>query len=204
MNIDQKSSRKKGQPLQLAVLILVILFGGGLLLFEFADDSEPASEQPQQLDAIVVEEEVQQDGTPEEKIQAVVSAELAGNNNRGVNYLRKVDTIPQADGESYRVQVELNAPDGFSAAGQRDLIEEKMARVYKALYTGDLPLDAVFVRAYYPLQDTYGNVEDAVIYGTKLDVGEATKINWGADEAVLVINIIPDVWEVVKLHPDFK
>lgn len=139
----------------------------------------------------------------EEQIRKLVSEQLKGNNNLGKPYIRKIDVVKQVD-RDWGVFVEYNADDSLTKNLRKIGIEKKMSEIYITLYTCGKNIRSASVAAYFPLVDKYGNESDGVVYKSILDKEEADKINWNSDPSTLKLSILPGVWTISILHPEFR
>lgn len=139
----------------------------------------------------------------EDQLRQIVSDVLKGNTNMSKPRFRKVDIMKQAAG-GWGVFAEFNGDDNLTANIRKGGIESKMAEVYIALYTSDKDVQTVTVAAYFPLVDRYGNESDGVVLKTSLGKAEAAKVNWSADSSTLRRSILPNIWTMVLVHPEFR
>lgn len=168
----------------------------------------PAPQQPQR---VADDTSVQADQTPppaapvseEDQLRQIVTDVLKGNTNMSKPRLRKVDVVKQAAG-GWGVFAEFNGDDNLTANMRKGGIESKMAEVYIALYTSGKDVQTATVAAYFPLVDKYGNGSEGVVLKTSLNKAEAAKVNWSADNSTLRRSILPDIWTIVLVHPEFR
>lgn len=141
--------------------------------------------------------------TVEEKINIILKDVLAEKTNMGVDKLMKVEVDESQDGSS--VTVNFFANDNLTTNLQKVGIESDMSQVYISLYNlSELDIKSVTVSAYFNLIDKYGNTNPGVIYKSSLDKAEADKVNWGVDDSVLRVQVLPSVWVTEFVHNDFK
>lgn len=153
----------------------------------------------QNISISLTETEMQQ----KEAIDRVIKHELQGWNNRQRPYLRNL-TIRKDEKGFWDVLVEFNADSNLVKGWTRDGIEEKIAEIYITLYSIPRNIDYTTVNAYMPLVDRYGNTSDGLVYRAVLWSEEARKVNWAKDETALKMQILPNVWNTVIVHPDFR
>jgi hypothetical protein len=139
----------------------------------------------------------------EDQIKTVVETTLEGQNNREVARFENID-ISGSSEEGYKIEIGFNASDNFGNNLIKTGIEGDMSKLYIALYQSDLNIEEVAIGAHFPMIDQYGNESDKVVYYSVLTKEEADRVNWQADESSLKLSILPQVWETVLLHPEFK
>jgi hypothetical protein len=141
--------------------------------------------------------------TDEQKIEQIVSQVLVGNNNMDKDFLNGID-VRKADDGQFDLDIGFNAGDNLSNKLIKGSMDSKMSEVYIALYTRFDNIKTISVSAYFPMVDKYGNESDMAIYMSELTKEVAEKVNWDADETMLKLSILPNVWTVHVLHPEFK
>jgi len=101
----------------------------------------------------------------------------------------------------YGAAVEFNADSNFTNKMTKQGIQMKMSEVYQAIYTKFSDVQWVSVAAYMDVTDQYGNTSSAMVYKTILKSGVASKINWGADQSELELDIVPGLWTTTIISP---
>lgn len=140
----------------------------------------------------------------EEQIKKLVTDQFESDkNNMDMSYIREVDVVEQIDG-GWGVFVEYNADDNITSGLRKSGIEKRMSSIYIALYTSEKDIRTATVTAYFPLVDQYGNESQDPVYKSALDKEEADKVNWDADSSYLRLTILPQVWRITFLHPEFQ
>jgi hypothetical protein len=137
-----------------------------------------------------------------DQIRSIAEGRLQGKNNLDTDYVRSVEV--KEDNELYAVEIDFNADDNLTTNLRKTGIEKKMSEIYTSLFTKGYNIEMVKINAYFPLMDEYGNEFDGAIYKTVLYKDDADKINWDADEATLDLQILPELWTVAFIHPEFK
>lgn len=133
------------------------------------------------------------------------AAELRGQNNIGLDRVRKIEVKEAAAGGGYDVLVEFNIddvmlPDLFKLKSETD-----MARVYKAVYTSGYDVRNVTVTVYFPVgyREREEPTDPEPVFTTSLDGARAAKIDWGASDYELESEVLPKVWKVVFKREGF-
>lgn len=139
----------------------------------------------------------------EDRINQIVVKQLNGKNNLKKDYIREIKVTEQIDG-GWGVFVEYNADEVLSSNSARKSIQLDMSKIYTALYTSGENIQTASVSVYFPVIDKYGNPSDAMVYKTMLEKTEADKVNWSIDKSYLGLEILPNIWETVWLHSEFK
>jgi hypothetical protein len=140
---------------------------------------------------------------PVDRLKALVGDVLPGDNNMDRPMLRKVAVVKQVDG-GYGVFVEMNASDNLTKGFIKGGIEETMSEVYMALYQSGLDVRTATVAAFFPLTDKYGKESEGCVYESALDKTEADKVNWRADETMLMLDILPGIWDTTLLNVSLR
>lgn len=186
----------KNISLKKALVIIPLVFVGVIIIAGLLAESG-SRETPSQADA--PSGTAMQAQTPEEKIRSAIANSLSSNTNMKKVRFLKVDVVQR--GGDYEVVVDFNADENLTGAMTVSALKSDMAKVYSALFKGDLGVSKAMISGYLPLADKYGNTSDQPVYRTSLGRIEAQKINWGAESVMLWRQIIPSVWEEEMVHP---
>lgn len=99
-------------------------------------------------------------------------------------------------GGGYGVYVKI-----YDETTRKGSIGEKMADIYKALYTSGKDINTASIVATSTLANQYGDEAEVPVLKTTLDKAIAEKVNFDADEATLQYQILPGLWTVNSTHP---
>lgn len=178
---------KKLQNLALSVLSIVVLASVASIVLQGSYTPQTADKNselaPPVTRAIL---------SDREKIEGSIKELFDGNKLRGYDIL-------EGD-QGFVVDIRINASDNFTTNMIRMGIEKDMTLAYKEIFNRVENVDTVFIDAYLPLTDQYGNENDGSVYKTALDKDTASRVNWEADTANLYQNILPNAWETITLH----
>ena len=140
--------------------------------------------------------------TPTEKINNIVKNELNGKSNIGGAKLKNID-IKEVDNK-FQIEISLNANNTLSNDMIIKGINIDTAIIYKELYNNNLNINKVQIIAFCPFLDKYGNEYEKSIYITELNDIKAEKINWDIDNDTLTWQVLPNILDIIYLHPHFK
>lgn len=140
---------------------------------------------------------------PVTAVKYLAAAELRGDNNIGLERVRKID-VKETPGGGLDVKVEYNIEDVLMKELFRAKADSDMAHVYKALYTGGYDVKNVTITAYYPVGDRASRPPPVPIFTTSLDSGAASKVDWQHHMFELESDILPKLWKVKFAHQDFR
>jgi len=124
------------------------------------------------------------------------AAELKGQNNIGLDRVRKIE-VKEAAGGGYDVLVEFNIDDVMLPDFFRLKAESDMTKVYKAVYTSGYDVRNVTVTAYFPVgyKERAEPTDPEPVLTTSLDAQGAAKIDWGASVYELEAEVVPKAWK---------
>ena len=100
----------------------------------------------------------------------------------------------------FNVQVRFNASSNLKTSWIRSGIEDDMKKAYSLIYTSFSNVHEVWLFAYLPMTDQYGNTSDDIVYKTSLAEVEAAKINWSN---TAIVNF-PAVWKTLFIAPALR
>lgn len=192
---DMSKGEKAGGFIGLAIIAVVISIIGSVIFGNGNQSKDTKTETNQQT--------VTTDLPEDQQLRQIVDNVLSGKNNLDKDYVKNIDIDAQADG-GWGVFVDYNADDNVTTSARKKSIEMKMSEVYIALYTSNKDVRNASVAAHFPLQDSYGNESDDVIYKSVLSKSDADKINFQANESTLKLRILPTAWETTVLNRDFR
>lgn len=140
--------------------------------------------------------------TTEDRLKELVLQKFKGLNNLD---RKKIIDVKTMGGDGNRIAlIDFNAPDNSTTNLRVTSLKKEMSQIYKTIYIEFNDIEQVIVTAYFPLIDKYGNEKNGIVYRTKLIKSDANKINWSQNESLLLLDIIPGLWEAYKIHPEFK
>lgn len=192
---DMSKGEKAGGFIGLAIIVVVIIVIGSVIFGNSNDPKDSRAETKQQA--------INTDLPEDQQLRQIVENALSGKNNLNKDYIKNIDITSQADG-GWGVFVDYNADDNVTTSARKKSIEMKMSEVYVALYTSNKDVRSASVAAHFPLQDSYGNESDGVIYKSVLGKSDADKVNFQANESTLKLRILPAAWETTVLNQDFR
>lgn len=114
--------------------------------------------------------------------------------------LRSV-VVQKSTGNNYIIDVCFNARDNLTKSFIKRGIQDTMAEIYYSSYHNTLMISEITIDAYLPLKDKYGYSSIESVYRTKLNVTEASRINWNEDKYDLTRSVIPGLWTTDFIHP---
>lgn len=100
----------------------------------------------------------------------------------------------------FNVQVRFNASSNLKTSWIRSGIEDDMKKAYSLIYTSFSNVHEVWLFAYLPMTDQYGNTSDDIVYKTSLAEVEAAKINWSN---TAIVNF-PAIWKTLFIAPALR
>ncbi len=163
-----------------ALVIVIGIASGGKKGSDVNDAFQKGMDQAKQT--------VDNNTTPEQKLEAKVRASLSDSKK-----FKDVRITKQVNG-NYGILVTINAGDNLSD----DLIKKgiwlDMASIYTALYKEPMDVNETVIIANMDLVDKYGNTSNQPVMKTSLAKEEAQKVNWSADQSMLGLQILPEVW----------
>ena len=132
------------------------------------------------------------------------AAELRGQNNIGLDRVRKIE-VKEAAGGGYDVLVEFNIDDVMLPDFFKLKAESDMTKVYKAVYTSGYDVRNVTVTAYFPVgyREREEPTDPEPVLTTSLEAAGAAKIDWGANVYDLEAEVVPKAWKTVFKREGF-
>jgi hypothetical protein len=133
------------------------------------------------------------------------AAELKGQNNMGLDRVRKIE-VKEAPGGGYEVLVEFNIDDVMLPTLFRIKAESDMTKVYKALYTSGYDVKNATVTAYFPVgyREKAEPTPPVPVLTTSLNAARASKIDWGGDAYKLESEVLPKTWKTEYKREGFE
>lgn len=139
-----------------------------------------------------------------QEIEKIVDQILEGKNNRDIDYKKDLEIKGSSD-QGYVIDIVFSGDDSIFGSGSiKGVMESRMSNIYIALYKSEYNISEVAISAMFNLVDKYGNETESDVYTTVLGREEAEKVNWDSEDYMLRNRILPDVWEVLLIHPEFK
>jgi hypothetical protein len=164
----------------IVLIIILVIASSGNKSKEVGEAFKQGEEQARQT--------LNENQTPEQKIEAKIRSSIGGKDKFG-----EIRVTSQING-GYGAIVNFNGEDNLS----EDLIKKgiwmDMAKVYTALFKEPMDVNEAVVFAHLNTVDKYGNNADQVVMKTRLGKEEAQKVNWGQDQSMLGLQILPEVW----------
>lgn len=115
-----------------------------------------------------------------------------------------LEAIEQFDG-GYGVRVVMNVSDNLTmnlrAGGFKIDAGEIMIRLFND--HPELQVKWVQVEGLFPLIDRYGNTSPGRVVEIRFAGEETEKVNWEYDEASLLLDVLPGLYEWLFIHPEF-
>lgn len=192
---NMSKGEKAGGLIGVAIIVVVVIVIGSVIFGNSNDPKDSRAETKQQA--------INTDLPEDQQLRQIVENTISGKNNLDKDYIKNIDITSQVDG-GWGVFVDYNADDNVTTSARKKSIEMKMSEVYIALYTSNKDVRSASVAAHFPLQDSYGNESDVVIYKSVLSKSEADKVNFQANESTLKLRILPSAWETTVLNQDFR
>jgi hypothetical protein len=140
--------------------------------------------------------------TKQDSIRKYINEAIGEENNAGKQSIVDINMLPAVNHDA--VQIKFNSSSNITNNLTRQTIVSDMSKIYISLYNSPLKWERLVLCAYLPLVDSYGNESDGLVFKTELKIDEANKINWAADESLLQMRILPNVWTTHFLHPSLK
>jgi hypothetical protein len=99
-----------------------------------------------------------------------------GESNRDVEKVRKI-SVTEYKGE-YAIIVDFNADDNLKADWIIGGIDIDAKNVFEKIYKKYFDVKQIKMNAYYPITDSYGQVENKIVATIGMNRDTANKINW--------------------------
>ncbi|MFH1207270.1 MAG: hypothetical protein V1668_01545 [Patescibacteria group bacterium] len=137
------------------------------------------------------DEEKQSEQATIKAIEAVIEAQLAGNNNQGKPYEQwyMVDRR-YTEEEEYFATIRFNADE--YPAGEKEQAKKKIAEILKALYASNNKIAYSIVEAYTSQDMAFP------IYAVRLEQEQSDGVDWSQSVDELYQDILPAVWSVTR------
>lgn len=187
--LKEKANRKTIALLCVGLLIV------SLILLGITDDYKAKNPVKSQYGSTVPQ-------TKQDSIRKYINEAIGEENNAGKQSILDINMLPAVNYDA--VQIKFNASSNITNNLTRQTIVSDMSKIYISLYNSPLKWERLVLCAYLPLVDSYGNESDGLVFKTELKIDEANKINWAADESLLQMRILPNVWTTHFLHPSLK
>jgi len=140
-----------------------------------------------------------------ETLKYRAASELKGQNNIGLDRVRKID-VSEARGGGYDMLVEFNIDDVMIPSLFKLKAESDMTNVYKAVYTSGYDVKNVTVTAYFPVgyREKEGVTPPVPVLTTSLGAAGAAGVDWSLPPYELESNVMPKVWKVTLKREGFE
>ena len=141
--------------------------------------------------------------TPKVAIERFVSDEL-GSDLRSVKADRLTVDVhgnrtSNQDKQAWSVMVTYRAMPGVLMS-TKEHIDIRMMEIFRMLYTAEVPIKSVSVDAYLDMVDRFGNVEEELVYGAKMDYRTGSRVNWDNFAALIGRSDFPNLFDVRFIH----
>ncbi len=195
-----KAASKAGIIITAAVLVMaavvaVVIIGSRPQKTAEEKTVEETKKIVNELESRSDEEKKSEEDTIKE-IEAVVEAQLAGNNNQGQPYelWYLVDRRYTAE-EEYLATIRFNA-DEFNTDllhnAEKEQAKKKMAAILKALYASNDRITYAIVEAYTSQDLAFP------IYAVRLEKEQSDRVDWSQSVDQLYQDILPAIWSVTR------
>lgn len=104
------------------------------------------------------------------------------------------------------MSVVMNVSDNLTTGLIATGIKDDAGEVMTALFAEEPDLDVrwVTIEGLFPLTDRYGNTSPGDVLSLRFRRQEAEKVNWDYPGASLRLDLLPDLYEWLFIHPDLR
>lgn len=159
--------------------VIIVLFF--YTVMEEKEEVKKIQEEPQI--AVAVQQEPQKNDNKEE-MQVEPAIKKVVQSVAGAN-LEKVEVFDHNDG-FYHVNVLVKGKDNLTNNMTRQGVMMDNTRIFKAIYTSNLPIKSANIITFMDFVDKYGNTKKTKAVQLELSKETAAKINWDNTEAFML------------------